>query len=365
MATQAKVIITGQNDIGSAVRSTSKDLSSLKDSASKLGNALKTTFSVTAILATVKKLGDGVVACFSDSSSAERSYKQLALAIGNTESFSPLVTCIDGLSRQTLSSKDDIESMVSELAALGKSADEIEKIASASVYLSKLFGIGGKLASLDLHIDHAGADKLKKNADRSFESIGPILKNAITDAVSTASTVIDNILFTGYLSTNYSWTITASGEQAISVMLEDVGTRLLGKAFIASGNHLFNCSATDAISAICAAAGITVSQDCIQIPSVITKTVDSSKTCKDILEQLVYELGYAYYFDNLGQLRLFKIDCTTTDGIPTLDGTSLCVSGGKAITLSKKIRSYRSARIAHACLNGCSTNQPSPRWRTL
>lgn len=414
MATQAKVIIKGQNDIGSAVKSASKDLSSLKDSAAKLGNALKTTFSVTAILATVKKLGDGVAACFSDFSTAERSYRQLALAIGDTESFSRLVTCIDNLSRQTLSSKDDIESMVAELAALGKSTDEIEKITSASVYLSnvtgkdlhssmtmllntyngstkelqklgihvgdltkkelkhgeavdrviatlgdysqamaqedtsqhlvnikntwgdikqtvggildynfgpwiakldsafsniktevtniinhvgavmanfpeiarlalstiwdlvkktfewesiktlfvtaitnigivassmlkavflsipqmlgavvegvvswiayiglnikntilqalqdavnaageklqgtwfgKLFGIGGKLASLDLHVDHAGADTLKKNADRSFESIGPMLKNAITSAVSTAGTIIDNTM---------------------------------------------------------------------------------------------------------------------------------------------------------------------------
>ena len=63
------------------------------------------------------------------------------------------------------------------------------------------------------------------------------------------------LLFTGYLSTNYTWAVTGTGEQALSITLEDVGTRLLGKAFISSGNHFFNCSATSAISAICEVAG--------------------------------------------------------------------------------------------------------------
>jgi hypothetical protein len=140
MATQAKVIIKGQNDIGKAVKSAASDLGSLKDSAAKLSSMLKTAFSVTAVIATVQKLGAAVSDCFSNYAAAERSYRQLAYAIGDTEAYDKLVGTIDDLSRQTLQEKDDIESMVAELAALGKSSEEIDKISSASVYLSNVTG---------------------------------------------------------------------------------------------------------------------------------------------------------------------------------------------------------------------------------
>lgn len=140
MATQAKVIIKGQNDIGKAVKSAASDLGTLKDSAEKLGSMIKTAFSVTAIIATVKKLGDAVSDCFSNYATAERSYRQLAFAIGDTTAYNKLTTVVTKLSKQTLQGKDDIESMIAELAALGKSSDDIDKITSASVYLSNVTG---------------------------------------------------------------------------------------------------------------------------------------------------------------------------------------------------------------------------------
>jgi hypothetical protein len=74
--------------------------------------------------------------------------------------------------------------------------------------------------------------------------------------------------------------------------------------------------------------------------------VDGSATCGELLDQLVYELGHVHYFDALGHLRLFKVDCTSTENLPTLDKDDLVVVGGKAITLSKKIRQYKSARVS-------------------
>ena len=47
---------------------------------------------------------------------------------------------IADLSRQPLEGKDSIETMVSELAALGKSSDDIERISKAAVYLSNVTG---------------------------------------------------------------------------------------------------------------------------------------------------------------------------------------------------------------------------------
>ncbi|WP_422482444.1 hypothetical protein, partial [Pleomorphochaeta sp. DL1XJH-081] len=153
-------------------------------------------------------------------------------------------------------------------------------------------------------------------------------------------------LFTGYLSTSYNWMLTDSGKQALAITIEDTGTRLLGKAFIESGRHLFYCTASEAIEAICTRAGITVSPDCISLTSPVTRSVDGSATCGELLDQLVYELGHVYFFDALGHLRLFKVDCTSTENLPTLDKDDLVVVGGKAITLSKKIRQYKSARVS-------------------
>jgi len=154
------------------------------------------------------------------------------------------------------------------------------------------------------------------------------------------------VLFTGYLSTNFSWTVTHSGKRALEITLEDIGTRLLGKAFIDRGHHLFHCSASTAIASICTAAGISVSESCTPLPDMVTKTVDSTTSCKELLDQLVYELGYVYHFDALGELRLFKIDCASTADVPILDKRDLYVVGGNAITLSKKIRQYKSARVS-------------------
>ena len=140
MAAQAKVIIKGQNDIGSAVKSAAGDLKSLKGAADTLSGALKAAFSVTAIIASVKMLSDAVAGCLNEFSSAERSYKQLALALKDADSYDKVTSLIEDLSTQTLSSKGDIEAMVAELAALGKSSTEIESLSSAAVYLSNVTG---------------------------------------------------------------------------------------------------------------------------------------------------------------------------------------------------------------------------------
>lgn len=150
MAAQAKVIIKGQNDIGTAVKSAAGDLTSLKGAADKLGGALKTALSVTAIVASVKLLSHAVSGAFNEFSLAERSYKQLALALKDQTGYDRVTNVIAELSTQTLSSKGDIEAMVAQLAALGKSSSEIEDISRAAVYLSNVTGkdLNGSMMNL-------------------------------------------------------------------------------------------------------------------------------------------------------------------------------------------------------------------------
>jgi len=140
MSVSAKVIIAGQNNISSAVNGARNDLSTLAQASQKVGDTLKKAFTVTAIVASLKKLGSVCVDCFNDFSTATRSYKQLSLALKDNSGYKSVVANIDKLSRMTLESKDQVESMVSELAALGKSSDEINRISDAAVALSNVTG---------------------------------------------------------------------------------------------------------------------------------------------------------------------------------------------------------------------------------
>jgi hypothetical protein len=151
---------------------------------------LKGAFAATAIIASVKALGSAVSSTFSEFSAAERSYKQLALALGDSTSYEKVTAVVERLSSQTLSGKGDIESMVAQLAALGKSADEIESISEAAVYLSNVTGkdlngsmmnlldsytgATGELRKLGIELDGLTADELAHGAavDKVIDKLG-------------------------------------------------------------------------------------------------------------------------------------------------------------------------------------------------
>ena len=163
MAAQAKVIIKAEENISSTVNSAKGSLNNLESMCSKVGSTLKSAFKLTAVTAAIKKLGDAVSGCLTDFSEANRKYKQLEMALGSTEAYDKVCQTISTLSRQTLESKDSIESIVSQLAALGKSSDEIDKISTASVYLSNVTGKALKEAMNQLLGTYNGSvEEIKK-----------------------------------------------------------------------------------------------------------------------------------------------------------------------------------------------------------
>lgn len=186
MAAQAKVVIKGQNDIGPAIKAAVGDLSSLKGAADKLGSTLKAAFTVTAIIAATKKLGDAMKDCFGEFSAADRTYRQLALALGDTHAFERAKTIIDDLGRQTLASKGDIEEMVTQLAALGKSVDEIEAITTASVHLSNVTGkdLNTSMSSLLATYDGATSRLRRLGIDLSGITAEQLAQGAAVDLVT-------------------------------------------------------------------------------------------------------------------------------------------------------------------------------------
>lgn len=101
MATQAKVIIKGENTISSAVKSASADLNALKGSVEKIGSVLKTAFSVTAIVTAIKGIGTAAKTVMTeDFGMAERAYRQLALALKDQSAYDSVVDNINRLLKE-------------------------------------------------------------------------------------------------------------------------------------------------------------------------------------------------------------------------------------------------------------------------
>ena len=210
---------------------------------------------------------------------------------------------------------------------------------------------GDDLLTRSISIEHRLLDGLKPSSDKAEISIrkgAPVTEDIIRTEGDIHAVLMDGseTLFTGYVSTNFSWSVTDYGEETLSITLEDVGTRLLEKSFITEGFHLFQCEAYRAVEAIAERAGIIISPDSQKPTAAVVRSVEGDESCRDLLTELLYELGYVYAFDEYGEMYLHKVSVTTLSGIPTVDSSSLVSVGGTAVSLRKKIRQYRTARVS-------------------
>ena len=165
------------------------------------------------------------------------------------------------------------------------------------------------------------------------------IKAVLTDGEQT--------LFTGYISTNFTWTVTDHGEEALSATIEGVGTRLLSQAYIETGKHFFDGTAASVIYAVVNPLGIVLrSGDERKLLQTVSYTVEAGTTCREILDQLCYECNAVYWFNNLGELCIQQITADTS-AAEEVDSDSLVFNGGKAISLSKNLRTYKGARVTY------------------
>ena len=114
---------------------------------------------------------------------------------------------------------------------------------------------GEDLLTRSISIEHRLLDGLKPSSDKAEISIrkgAPVTEDIIRTEGDIHAVLMDGTetLFTGYVSTNFSWSVTDYGEETLSITIEDVGTRLLEKSFITEGFHLFQCEAYRAVEAI-------------------------------------------------------------------------------------------------------------------
>lgn len=174
----AKVAITAENKMSPGLLQAKKAMMEFQQTVNKVGSTLKSAFGITTAIVAVKKLADGVADSFKAFTEAERKYKQLSITLGNGKAFESVKQNIKDLSKLTLSSKDDIESMVSQLAGMGKSAEDINAISEAAVYLSNITGKDLNTSMQTLLKTYNGTDaSLKKMGIDTGELTKEELKN--------------------------------------------------------------------------------------------------------------------------------------------------------------------------------------------
>lgn len=180
----------------------------------------------------------------------------------------------------------------------------------------------------------------------------PVVEDIITSECGIKARLYDGgaVLFTGWLSTSFSWTVTDYGASALSLSLEDMGTRLLEKSFIESGTHFFMCTAEEAVRTVTEKVGITLSPSFPDLPEEVTYTAPAGTSAKELLSALLYELGYVYRFNAEGEMEAYGFNLLLPGEATVLDHSWLYSVGGTAVSLSKSIRKYGSVRISYTAL---------------
>lgn len=157
----------------------------------------------------------------------------------------------------------------------------------------------------------------------------------------------DIVVFTGFLSTNHNFVVTDHGEQALAITIESIGTRLFSQPFIETGYHFFDSQASAAVYAMIAPLGLNFREgDERKILQPIRREVEAGKTVRELMDSLFYECNAVYWFNNLGELCVEPIN-PSTSGASVVDSTHLFNLNGKAISLSKSLRTYKGARVRY------------------
>jgi hypothetical protein len=141
MSREAKLILTSENRATAGISGAKSDLLGLEAAAKKAGDTLRNAFTVLALVDAGRKIARFGADCATAFGEAQRTMLQLSAAVGGSSSrFANLTDLMERMTRRTTSSKDEIEALVAELASLGKSDADIERITEAAVNLSNVTG---------------------------------------------------------------------------------------------------------------------------------------------------------------------------------------------------------------------------------
>lgn len=139
MATEAKIILKAQNNMTKELNSAKTELKGLSAVADSVGINISKLTKIGAITAALTALKKGVEACTSEFKDNELSYARLQ-ATYNSADYTKVLDTISQLSRVSLASQTEITALAGKIASLGNSADDVERITTATVNWANVTG---------------------------------------------------------------------------------------------------------------------------------------------------------------------------------------------------------------------------------
>ena len=174
-------------------------------------------------------------------------------------------------------------------------------------------------------------------------------------------------VFTGYISDSYTWRISVSGEEVFSITLEDVGSRLLNRTWSDEDGLYIREKFSDLVAKIRQKAGnafaVLYDSSVTQAikDSILLNKIDSGVTLQTILDQVCFELGLVYWFNEDGNLVIKAIDIEANPAydIYSQGGAyNLYSEERSGIELVKKARQYTQSKVRYDVIEDSMTEVP-------
>jgi len=197
---QGKIVVTAEDKTQEALSSVQKNFLNVGHAVEEMGKKFSNAVGILAVVEALKKAGEFAIDCVKEFGNMERTMIQLKTAFGDNEaSFRNMNDLIEEMSTKTLSSKDDVEKLVAELASLGKSDSQIKQITEASVALSN---VTGKDLNSSMLLINATYDGTAGKLGKLIPEIGNLTKNQLeaggaVDILNSKFGAISNSMSTG------------------------------------------------------------------------------------------------------------------------------------------------------------------------
>ncbi len=145
MATEAKVIIKGENKVKQPLEDAKLSLNGFADHAKKIGESIKAALApvalITGAVALIKKSTQELAEMVKSGAEYASQMNSLKVALkATTGEFNTLTEKIRILDDKTTASRDELFSYMQQFSAFGKNAQEVDKLTEASVILANVTG---------------------------------------------------------------------------------------------------------------------------------------------------------------------------------------------------------------------------------
>ena len=145
MATEAKVIIKGENKVKQPLEDAKQSLNGFADHAKKIGESIKSALApvalITGAVALIKKSTQELAEMVKSGAEYASQMNSLKVALkATTGEFNTLTEKIRILDDKTTASREELFSYMQQFSAFGKNAQEVDKLTEASVILANVTG---------------------------------------------------------------------------------------------------------------------------------------------------------------------------------------------------------------------------------